>query len=116
VRLPDGRVPSSAQIKANSTLRGPSQTPSNATEAQIASDALEAFEHMDKETVAAIATNVYKAHKAAEEDGRFDFSAANYLRYEIGISLNVTDFVAGVSNADPLWDYDTGYFSGTFFS
>ncbi|EHK99478.1 putative L-amino-acid oxidase [Glarea lozoyensis 74030] len=112
VRLPDGRIPSAAQIRANSTLRGPSQTPSNATEAAIASDALEEFEHADKATIAAIATNVYKAHKAAEEDGRFDFSAAAYLRYEIGISLNVTDFLAG-AGSDPLWDYDTGYFSAT---
>jgi hypothetical protein len=87
---------------ANSTLRGPSQTPPNSTEAATALEGLGKFVHDDKETFAAIATNVYKAHKAAEEDGRFDFSAANYLRYKLGISLNVTDFLEGAGGGT-LW-------------
>lgn len=84
VRLQDGTIPSSAQIAANSTLKGAAQTSSNSTEEAIASAALEEFEAMDVEKMRAIGLNVYKAHKAAEEAGLFDFSVAGYLRYVQG--------------------------------
>ena len=39
---------------------------------------------MDREKMALIAGNVFKAHKQAIEEGLFDWSMANYLRYELG--------------------------------
>ena len=84
MRLPDGTIPSAAQIKANSTLLGTAQTSSNATEAEAATAALEKFEAMDIEKMREIGLNVFKAHKKAEEDGLFDWSMAGYLRYALG--------------------------------
>ncbi|CAG8981043.1 hypothetical protein HYALB_00008197 [Hymenoscyphus albidus] len=80
-RLPDGTIPSSEQIAANSTLRGKSQTSANATEEAIASASLKGFRGMDVEYLRAMGLNIYKAHKKAEEKGLFDFSMAGYLRY-----------------------------------
>jgi hypothetical protein len=84
VRLPNGRIPSSAQIAANASLIGPAQTPSNATEASDASDALDEFLGLDPEEIRSLASNIYEAHKKAIEEGKFDWSEANYLRYKLG--------------------------------
>ena len=84
VRLPNGRIPSSAQIAANASLIGPAQTPPNATEATDASDALDDFLGLDPEEIRSLASNIYEAHKKAIEEGKFDWSEANYLRYKLG--------------------------------
>lgn len=110
VRLPNGRIPSKSQAASNSSLVGAAQTSSNATEEAIAEEALEEFEGLDRNRTREIASNVFLAHKHAIENGLFDFSVANYLRYELGISLNVTDFLGGAGGG-PLWDYDDVYFA-----
>ena len=84
---------------------------------------------MDIEKMRLLASNVFKAHKEAIEDGIFDWSEANYLRYALGyvhyifttfdseliesrLSLNVTDFIAGAGGPGMWGDlYDTVYFA-----
>ncbi|KAL5313893.1 hypothetical protein ACEPPN_018316 [Leptodophora sp. 'Broadleaf-Isolate-01'] len=112
VRLANGRIPSKSQVASNSSLAGVSQTSSNATEEAIAEEALEEFEGLDRNRTREIASNVFLAHKHAIENGLFDFSVANYLRYELGVSLNVTDFIGGAGGG-PMWDYDDVYFAAT---
>ncbi|KAH7330200.1 flavin-containing amine oxidoreductase-domain containing protein [Rhexocercosporidium sp. MPI-PUGE-AT-0058] len=112
IRLANGRIPSKSQVASNSSLAGVSQKSSNATEEAFAEEALEEFEGLDRNRTKEIASNVFLAHKHAIENGLFDFSVANYLRYELGVSLNVTDFIGGAGGG-PLWDYDNVYFAAT---
>jgi len=83
-RLPNGRIPSRAQLAANRSLAFAAQTPVNATEAEIASEALESFLDLDIVKMRLLASNVFKAHKQAIEDGVFNWSEANYLKYALG--------------------------------
>jgi hypothetical protein len=71
-------------LRANSSLAGPAQTSSNATELKYANEKVEEFLGMDREKIRLLATNVFKAHKQAIEDGIFDWSEAAYLRYALG--------------------------------
>ncbi|KAG4425747.1 hypothetical protein IFR04_001209 [Cadophora malorum] len=112
VRLANGQIPSKSQVAANKTLAGVSQTSSNATEEAFAEEALEEFEGLDRNRTREIASNVFLAHKHAIENGLFDFSVANYLRYELGLSWNMTDFIGGAGGG-PMWDYDDVYFAAT---
>lgn len=114
IRTSDGTIPSTSEIAANSSLAGTSQVPSNVTEADEAEAAYESFLGLDKEEIKLLATDVFQAHKKALEAGQFDWSEANYLRYKLGISLNVTDFLAGAGGGN-LWSslYDVPYFAAT---
>ncbi|PNS16612.1 Polyamine oxidase [Sphaceloma murrayae] len=113
-RLPDGRIPSAAQVRANPSLAGPSQPPPDAAAVNAASSSFSSFIDLSRERVASIAANVYKAHKEAIARGIFSFSETAYVRYELNQNANVTDFVAGTSNGY-LWGdwYDSVYFSAT---
>jgi hypothetical protein len=84
VRLPDGRIPSAAQVAADPSLAGFSAAPPNVTEATAAQQAAAAFIDLSVEKITAVASNVYQAHKQALQDGLLDWSEANYLRYAIG--------------------------------
>ncbi|KIX05177.1 uncharacterized protein Z518_06049 [Rhinocladiella mackenziei CBS 650.93] len=113
-RLPNGRIPSSAQIEANSSLSNPAPAAHDPEAAETAEEALEEFVDVDDEKIREAATNVYQAHKQAIEDGLFYWSEANYIRYFLGMDANTTDYVAG-SAYSPMWGeiYDTVYFSAT---
>lgn len=113
-RLVNGLIPSAAQVRANSSLVGPAQTPPDAAAVNAASDNFTSFIDLSRERVASLANNVYKAHKEAIARGIFSFSETAYVRYELGQSPNVTDFVAGTDNGY-LWGdwYDNVYFSAT---
>lgn len=113
VRLPNGRIPSAAQIAANSSLAGPSYTSEDPDLAAKAAAEVEEFVGLTPDRMKEIATNVYKAHKESVERGHFHWSEANYLRYELGLDANLTDFITGASDFAPMWAYDTVYFSAT---
>ncbi|CZS90409.1 related to L-amino-acid oxidase [Rhynchosporium graminicola] len=112
VRLPNGQAPSKSQVAANSSLAGVAQASSNATELAYAKAAVEKFYGLDRNKTREFASNIYLAHKHAIENGHFDFSVANYLRYKLGISLNVTDFIGG-AGGHPMWEYEDVYFAAT---
>ena len=113
-RLPDGRIPSAAQIRANSSLANPAPQYFDKEAADAAEEAFEEFLNVTADKLRAAGRNVYKAHKQAIEDGLFQWSEAAYLRYHLGLDANLTDFLAGSGNS-PLWGeiYDNNYFAAT---
>ncbi|EAW12261.1 flavin monoamine oxidase family protein [Aspergillus clavatus NRRL 1] len=112
-RLADGRIPTAAQVAANSTLVY-SAASSKATAAEQAEEAYSNCTHMDISAIKQMASNMFKAHKAAVEDGMFHWSEAGYLRYAMGYDTNITDYVAGSDNS-PIWGemYENVYFAAT---
>lgn len=110
-RLPNGRIPSIAQIQANSTeytlpsVEGPDEEAVEAAEG-----ALEEFTGTSPETLRNISSNMYQAHKDYVENGYFHFSEAAYLRYALNASDDVIDYVTGNGNS-PIWEYDAAYFN-----
>lgn len=79
-RLPDGRIPTAAQVAANSSLVYTAPA-ANATAAEEAEAAYDSYTKLkDTTKIKQIATNMYKAHKAAVQDGMFHWSEAGYLR------------------------------------
>lgn len=113
-RLADGRVPTVAQVEADPSLTYEAPS-SNATAVADAEEAFENYSKVDDEDqMKKVATNMYRAHKAAVEDGLFHWSEAGYLRYALGYNANITDYVAGSDNT-PIWGsiYDGVYFSAT---
>jgi monoamine oxidase len=113
-RLPDGRIPTAAQVAANSSLAYTSPL-SNATAAEEAEAAYNSYTRLkDTNKIKQIATNMYKAHKAAIQDGMFHWSEAGYLRYALGYDANTTDSVAGTGDS-PICGhfYDGVYFAAT---
>ncbi|KAJ5160470.1 uncharacterized protein N7482_007474 [Penicillium canariense] len=113
-RLPDGRIPTVAQVAANSSLVYTAAS-SNATAVADAEAAYANYTALDdRATIRAIATNMYQAHKKAVEDGMFHWSEAGYLRYALGNNANITDYVAGTTDS-PIWGdfYDGVYFTAT---
>ncbi|KAJ5740812.1 hypothetical protein N7493_000684 [Penicillium malachiteum] len=113
-RLPDGRIPTNAEVTANSSLvyTAPS---SNATAVSDAEAAFDNYTKLDEiATIRSIARNMYKAHKQAVEDGMFHWSEWGYLKYALGINSNISDYVAGTTDT-PIWGdfYDDVYFAAT---
>jgi monoamine oxidase len=112
-RLPNGRIPSAAQIKANSSLMYPSATSPDKEAQSHAAEALEKFEGITPAVLRNISTNVYKAHKDAVEKGLFNFSEYAYLKYALNVSSDLADYMAGSTSDSPIWEYDTVYFGAT---
>ncbi|KAJ5698458.1 hypothetical protein N7462_000463 [Penicillium macrosclerotiorum] len=113
-RLPDGRIPTAAEVAANSSLVYTAPPPS-VSAVDAAEAAFDKYTKLDeRKTIRKIATNMYKAHKKAVEDGMFHWSEAGYLRYALGYSANVSDYVAGTTDT-PIWGdfYDDVYFAAT---
>jgi monoamine oxidase len=111
-RLPNGRIPSAAQIKANSSLVLPAAKGPDPEAEEKAKEALDEFMGVDEETLKNISTNIYQAHKAAVEKGLFHWSEQSYLRYALNLTADEVDFIAGADNS-PMWEYDTAYFGAT---
>jgi hypothetical protein len=113
-RLPNGRIPSRAQLTAaNVSSIYPAAVGPNATAAVEAATAAEELVDLSPARAKAAAQNVYKAHKEAIARGLFQYSEATFLKYALGLDANLTDFVAGSGSA-PLWGeiYDNVYFAG----
>ncbi|KAF2641117.1 hypothetical protein P280DRAFT_303009 [Massarina eburnea CBS 473.64] len=112
-RLPNGRIPSAAQIKANSSLVLPAAQFSDPEAAELAEEKLTAFENVTQEKLRNISSNIYQAHKKAIADGMFQWSEAAYLKYYLNMSADVVDYVAGSGSNGPIWVYDNVYFGAT---
>lgn len=113
-RRPDGTVPSRGEVAANPELaNNVTATYSNATAVAEAAEAFEEWLGLDGEKMRSIATNVFRAHKQAVQDGNFNFSEAQYLRYVLGVDLNITDQASSTTSNYPSWAYDDVYFSAT---
>lgn len=109
-RLENGRVPSRAQLAANSSLMTPAASAEDPEAAKAAEEEFEKFVDLSNEKLKEISRNVFKAHKQAVEDGYFHYSEAAYLRYALDLNDNLTDYIAG-ADMSPIWEYDTVYFS-----
>ncbi|PSN75214.1 hypothetical protein BS50DRAFT_478236 [Corynespora cassiicola Philippines] len=111
-RLPNGRIPSAAQIQANSSYRLAAAESSDPEAAEMAEEEYESFIDATNERLRNVSQNIYKAHKEAIEKGLFHWSEAAYLRYALNMSADTVDYVAGSDNS-PMWGewYDTVYFS-----
>ena len=110
-RLPNGRIPSAAQLRANSSLRNPSYVASDHKAEETADEAIKKFLDANPDRIRNASQNIYKAHKEAIEMGHFHWSEAAYLRYALNLTADMVDFMAGSGNS-PMWDlYDTVYFS-----
>ncbi|KAL2816054.1 flavin-containing amine oxidoreductase-domain containing protein [Aspergillus cavernicola] len=113
-RLADGRIPTAGEVSAQPGLVYTAGSP-NETRTDEAEAAYEAYTYRDDRVSAkSVAENLFRAHKAAVEDGLFHWSEAGYLKYALGYSNNVTDYVAG-SGESPIWGdiYDNVYFAAT---
>ncbi|KAF1965834.1 hypothetical protein BU23DRAFT_336263 [Bimuria novae-zelandiae CBS 107.79] len=115
IRLPNGRIPSSAQIKANSSLQAPALAGSDPEAAEVAEEEYEKFIGVTPEWLRNTSMNIFKAHKQAVEDGMFQWSEAAYLKYYLNMSADTVDVVAGSSDLGPVWGdlYDQVYFAAT---
>ncbi|RAH40554.1 flavin monoamine oxidase family protein [Aspergillus brunneoviolaceus CBS 621.78] len=114
VRLPDGRIPTAADVAANSSLVYTAAS-SNATAVADAKAAYDNYTTIDsRETIAQIATNMYKMHRWAVDNNMFHWSEAGYLQYALGYNANISDYVAGTTDS-PIWGdlYDDVYFAAT---
>ncbi|KAF1810711.1 hypothetical protein P152DRAFT_94303 [Eremomyces bilateralis CBS 781.70] len=111
-RLPDGRIPSSAQLEADPSLKGPASVSSNPEAQAFAEEALELFGGMTPDRIKAFATNVYRAHKDAVDRGLFHWSEATYIKYALDMDANLTDSIAGAEH-HPMWLYDNVYFGAS---
>ena len=112
-RLPNGRIPSAAQIKSNQTAYTLPKAPGPDEEAvEHATEELDEFVGTTPEVVREMHNNVFLAHKHAVEKGLFHWSEAAYVRYALNQSADVTDYVTG-NDDTPIWEYDTAYFGAT---
>ncbi|KAH7151763.1 L-amino-acid oxidase [Dactylonectria estremocensis] len=108
-RRPDGTFPGKSEV-ANDPRYATETVYSNATAVAEAEEALDEFKGLTSEKLKLYASNVFKAHKQANEEGLFDFSEVEYLRYVMKTDLNVTDEVASTTSISPMWEYETVYF------
>ncbi|KAF1911923.1 hypothetical protein BDU57DRAFT_523165 [Ampelomyces quisqualis] len=112
-RLPNGRIPSAAQLRANSSLSFPSATSPDRQAQSHAAEEIEEFIGVTPAVLRNISSNIYRAHKEAVEKGLFNWSEYAYLRYKLNASADLADFMAGSTINSPIWEYDTAYFGAT---
>ncbi|PKY02016.1 hypothetical protein P168DRAFT_272854 [Aspergillus campestris IBT 28561] len=113
-RLPNGRIPTAADVSAHPSLVYTPKS-SNETAVKDAEGQFSEFTNSDeRETMRQLTKNMYKAHKAAVENGMFHWSETAYLRHALGFDSNITDYVAGADDG-PIWHslYDAAYFAAT---
>jgi hypothetical protein len=112
-RLPNGRIPSAAQLRANSSLSFPSATSPDKQAQSHAAEELEEFIGVTPAVLRNISSNIYRAHKDAVEKGLFHWSEYAYLKYKLNVSDDLADYMAGSTSNSPIWEYDTAYFGAT---
>lgn len=111
-RRPDGTFPGKTEVSTLPQYYDEPAAYSNATAAAIALDALDTVKGLtsSSERRKFFATDIFRAHKASVEEGLFDFSEVEYLRYVVGTDLNTTDEVTPSHIVWPMWEYETVYF------
>lgn len=115
VRLENGQVPSKADVAANETLGGVEALSEDPDAVEAAQEEYSDFVDLDEEMIKLLASNIFQGHKQAIEDGDFHFSETSYLRYQLGLDNNLTDYIAG-SDDSPIWAssmYENVYFGAT---
>ncbi|KAL5117316.1 hypothetical protein ACEQ8H_004761 [Pleosporales sp. CAS-2024a] len=112
-RLPNGRIPSAAQIQANSSLVLPTPASPDKEAQATAEIKFKEFEGVTPDVLRSMAKNVYQAHKDAVNKGLFNWSEYAYLRHTLRVSSDLADYMADSLNQYPLWEYDNGYFGAT---
>jgi monoamine oxidase len=113
-RLPNGRIPTRAQLSANPSYANPAPLPENAEGVELAHDSLDTLIDLSPERMRNISANIFKAHREAIDKGLFHWSETTYLRYLLELDDDTVDFVSGSGNS-PLWGswYDSVYFAAT---
>ncbi|KAK0382911.1 hypothetical protein NLU13_8827 [Sarocladium strictum] len=113
-RLPDGRVPTRAQIAEDPSVLPAAVNASDPHGAELGNDFLERLIDITPERMRNVSTNVFKAHRDAIDRGLFHWSEAAYLRYQLGLDDDTVDFMTGSGNSPMFGDwYDTVYFAAS---
>ncbi|KAM0327161.1 hypothetical protein ACHAQA_006292 [Verticillium albo-atrum] len=113
-RLPDGRIPSAAQVAADPSMLPAAVNASDPEGAELGGKFIERLLDLSPERMRNISSNVFQAHREAIDRGLFHWSEAGYLKYQLGLDEDTVDFLAG-SGSSPMWGewYDNVYFSAT---
>ncbi|KAH7304227.1 hypothetical protein B0I35DRAFT_382764 [Stachybotrys elegans] len=113
-RLPNGRIPTRAQLAANPALANPGPQPVNPQAYADGIAAIDELVNLTPERMRNISTNVFQAHRDAIDRGLFHWSETAYLRYLLELDDDTVDFATGSSNS-PMWGdwYDNVYFGAT---
>lgn len=113
-RLPDGRIPSAAQVAADPDLLPARPNASDPVGADLGGQFITRLLDMTPERMRNISDNVFRAHRDAIDRGLFHWSESMYLRYQLGLDADTVDFLAG-SGSSPMWGswYDSVYFRAT---
>lgn len=109
-RLPNGRIPSSAQIAADPSVLPAAANASDPEGVELGSAFLERLEDLTPERMRNISQNIFQAHRDAIDRDLFHWSEAAFLRYKLGLDADTVDFLAGSGNS-AIWGYDSVYFS-----
>ncbi|KAL1863317.1 hypothetical protein Plec18170_000151 [Paecilomyces lecythidis] len=110
-RRPDGTVPGQAEVAANKSLAATTAPLSPAASPYSAK--VDKWLALTKTNITEIATNIFKAHKKAVDAGYLGWSEANYLRYQLGASINIIDEVDDLTDVSGEWLYESVYFGAT---
>lgn len=107
-RLPDGRIPTIGEVQANSSIVPKSEDTSALS--SLTNNATAEF--YTDEWFKLMGADLYAAHEKALNEGYDDWSEWGWLHNKMGLSLNATDYVTGLS-AGQIWEdmYDTFTFS-----
>ncbi|KAJ6446973.1 RNA 3'-terminal phosphate cyclase [Purpureocillium lavendulum] len=100
-RHPDGRVPTRAEIAANSSLgKTPPMTSMEYKDTKMK------MNHIlkDETTLKSIQKDTWRAHKKAMDEGLDDWSEQSMMRNAFKASENVTDAIWTATDYDVFWD------------
>jgi monoamine oxidase len=100
-RLPNGQLPTRAEIQANSSLGRPA--PLNTQEYMDTKQRMNEL-LKSKEKLKAVQRDVWREHKKAMDQGLDDWSEQAMMRHVFGASGNVTDAIWTASDYDVFWD------------
>lgn len=100
-RLPDGRIPTRAEIEADPSLK---DTPDMInSEYQSTKHQMDAI-LKNETTLKSLQRDVWRAHRIAMDEGLDDWSEQAMMRHVFKASENVTDEIWTASDYDVFWD------------
>jgi monoamine oxidase len=100
-RLPDGRIPTRAEIEADPSLNDASDMTS--PDYERIKDRMDAV-LKNETTLKSLQRDVWRAHKIAMDEGLDDWSEQAMMRHVFKASENVTDEIWTASDYDVFWD------------
>ena len=100
-RLPDGSIPTRADVEADPSLEESSSI--NTQEYKNTQDQMDRI-MKDKNTLKSMQRDVWRAHKRAMDQGLDDWSEQAVMRHVFDASENVTDQIWTNSDYDVFWD------------